>query len=58
MAIVAVVWVILRAAEPITHVTGHTDINIGTCLMGLILAVLTVEFIADGLKTLLPASRA
>ena len=33
---------------------GRTGINIGTRLMGLILSALAVEFIVDGLKTLLP----
>ncbi|MGA3953116.1 MarC family protein [Ralstonia nicotianae] len=52
--IALVVWIVLRAAEPITRVIGRTGINVGTRLMGLILAALAVEFIVDGLKTLLP----
>lgn len=52
--IALVVWIVLRAAEPIARVIGRTGINVGTRLMGLILAALAVEFIVDGLKTLLP----
>lgn len=58
VAIAAVVWIVLRAAEPIARVIGRTGINVGTRLMGLILAALAVEFIVDGLKTLLPVLRA
>ena len=58
VAIAAVVWVVLRAAEPIARVIVRTGINVGTRLMGLILAALAVEFIVDGLKTLLPVLRA
>ncbi len=54
VAIALVVWIVLRAAEPIARVIGRTGINVGTRLMGLILAALAVEFIVDGLKTLLP----
>jgi len=50
----AVVYVTFRAADPIARVIGQTGINIGTRLMGLILSALAVEFIVDGLKTLLP----
>ena len=47
-------WAVFRAADPIARVIGRTGINIGTRLMGLILSALAVEFIVDGLKTLLP----
>ncbi|GJG97133.1 YchE family NAAT transporter [Cupriavidus pauculus] len=49
-----VVYGTFRAADPIARVVGRTGINIGTRLMGLILSALAVEFIVDGLKTLLP----
>ncbi|HVL10845.1 MAG TPA: MarC family protein [Burkholderiaceae bacterium] len=49
-----IVWGVFRVAEPIARMIGRTGINIGTRLMGLILSALAVEFIVDGLKTLLP----
>lgn len=49
-----IVWGVFRVAEPIARLMGRTGINIGTRLMGLILSALAVEFIVDGLKTLLP----
>jgi len=42
-------------AEPIARVLGKTGINVMTRLMGLILAALAVEVMADGLGTLFPA---
>jgi multiple antibiotic resistance protein len=54
VALGAVVYVVFRAADPIARLIGRTGINIGTRLMGLILSALAVEFIVDGLKTLLP----
>ncbi|KDP84935.1 YchE family NAAT transporter [Cupriavidus basilensis] len=54
IALGAVVYIVFRAADPIARVIGRTGINIGTRLMGLILSALAVEFIVDGLKTLLP----
>ena len=41
-------------AEPIAKVLGRTGINIMTRLMGLILAALAVEVMADGLGKLFP----
>ena len=41
-------------AQPIARVLGKTDINIMTRLMGLILAALAVEVMADGLGKLFP----
>lgn len=42
-------------AEPIARVLGKTGINVMTRLMGLILAALAVEVMADGLVKLFPA---
>jgi len=41
-------------AEPISRVLGKTGINVMTRLMGLILAALAVEVMAEGLGTLFP----
>ena len=41
-------------AQPIAKVLGKTGINVMTRLMGLILAALAVEVMADGLHTLFP----
>ncbi len=41
-------------AEPIARVLGRTGINVMTRLMGLILAALAVEVMADGLQKLFP----
>lgn len=42
----------LRLAVPISRVLGHTGINIVTTSMGLILAAISIEFIATGSKVL------
>jgi multiple antibiotic resistance protein len=42
-------------AQPIARVLGKTGINVMTRLMGLILAALAVEVMADGLVKLFPA---
>ncbi|WP_408596951.1 MarC family protein [Limnohabitans sp.] len=41
-------------AQPIARILGKTGINVMTRLMGLILAALSVEVMADGLHTLFP----
>ena len=41
-------------ADPIARVLGKTGINVLTRLMGLILAALAVEVMADGLGKLFP----
>jgi multiple antibiotic resistance protein len=48
------VWIALRLADPISRILGGTGIKIVTRLMGLILAAVAVEFIADGASQLLP----
>ena len=57
-AIVAVglrIWASLHLAPWISQRLGQTGINIFTRIMGLILAAIAVEFIANGLKGLFPA---
>ncbi|MDB5928518.1 MAG: multiple antibiotic resistance (MarC)-related protein [Polaromonas sp.] len=44
-------------ADPIARVLGKTGINVMTRLMGLILAALSVEVMADGLGKLFPVLR-
>jgi multiple antibiotic resistance protein len=41
-------------ATPIARILGKTGINVMTRLMGLILAALAVEVMADGLTKLFP----
>ncbi len=49
-----IVWVCLRSAVPIGERLGATGINIGVRILGLILAAISVEFMAAGLKGLFP----
>lgn len=48
------VWIALRLSERIRVMLGTTGINIVTRLLGLLLAAVGVEFLADGLTQLLP----
>lgn len=57
LAIIAVglcIWTALHLAPWISERLGQTGINIFTRIMGLILAAIAVEFIANGLKGLFP----
>ncbi len=47
-------WLILRGSFYISGILGKTGINIVTRIMGLIIAAIAVEFIANGLKQLFP----
>ena len=47
-------FVCFSLAQPIARVLGKTGINVMTRLMGLILAALAVEVMADGLEKLFP----
>ena len=49
-----IVWICLRSAVPIGERLGATGINIGVRILGLILAAISVEFMAAGLKGLFP----
>lgn len=48
------VWLAFSAADTISRVLGRTGINVMTRLMGLILAAIAVEVMADGLTKLFP----
>ena len=48
------VWLAFRASGRIARVLGRTGINVMTRLMGLILAAMAVEIMADGLTKLFP----
>ncbi|MGL5291315.1 MAG: YchE family NAAT transporter [Vibrionaceae bacterium] len=48
------VWVLLRIAPTIVKYLGQTGINVVTRIMGLILAALGIEFIANGVRALFP----
>src|SRR5665647_3225453 len=52
--IAVIVWVVLRLAEPIGERMGTGGLNIGTRVMGLILAAMAVQLMADGMLELFP----
>jgi multiple antibiotic resistance protein len=54
LVIAAVTFVVFSAAGRIAQVLGRTGINVMTRLMGLILAAMAVELLADGLTKLFP----
>jgi multiple antibiotic resistance protein len=54
LGIAAIVWVVLRMAEPIGRRLGTGGLNIATRVMGLILAAMAVQFMADGMLELFP----
>jgi len=48
------IWGLLQLADVITHYLGTIGINVVTRLMGLVLAAMSVEFIAHGVSGLFP----
>lgn len=50
----ALLWAILRVAEPVGSRLGTTGLNIATRLLGLLLTAIAIEMMAEGLKALLP----
>lgn len=52
--ICVLIWITLKLSSTISHQLGSIGINIITRLMGLILAAMAVEFIANGLLGLFP----
>ncbi|MGA7749921.1 MAG: MarC family protein [Gallionella sp.] len=54
LGVAVIVWVVLRMAEPIGKRLGTGGLNIATRVMGLILAAMAVQFMADGMLELFP----
>jgi multiple antibiotic resistance protein len=54
LVIALITWAVFSAAERIGNFLGQTGINVMTRLMGLILAAIAVEVMADGLLKLFP----
>lgn len=47
-------WLMLRLAIPLGHRLGRSGFNVATRLLGLLLAAIAMESMADGLKQLFP----
>jgi multiple antibiotic resistance protein len=54
LLVAGIVWICFHLAPQIGQRLSQTTMNIASRVMGLILAAMAVEFIIDGLKTLLP----
>jgi multiple antibiotic resistance protein len=50
----AFLWGVLRLADAVGQRMGQTGLNIATRLLGLLLAAIAIETMADGLKALFP----
>lgn len=53
-AAAVLIWVILRLAVPIGHALGTTGLNIANRLLGLLVAAIAIQMMANGLKELFP----
>jgi multiple antibiotic resistance protein len=55
IALIALIqWIVLRLAEPMGARMGTTGLNIATRLLGLLLAAIAIQTMAEGLKRLFP----
>ena len=54
LLVALLVWGVFRLAPALSDRLGRTGINVMTRIMGLILAAIAVEFMANGLRQLLP----
>lgn len=55
LLVCALLWVTLRLAHVIAPKIGQTGLNIATRLLGLLLAAIAIQTMAEGLKGLFPA---
>jgi len=54
VAVCALTWITIRLAGPIGAKLGTTGLNIATRLLGLLLAALAIQTMAEGLRQLFP----
>ena len=54
LAVCALTWIVLSLAGPIGANLGTTGLNIATRLLGLLLAALAIQTMAEGLRQLFP----
>jgi multiple antibiotic resistance protein len=54
LAVCILQWLVLRLADAVGGRMGTTGLNIATRLLGLLLAAIAIEMMAEGLKVLLP----
>ncbi len=54
LLVCAILWAVLRLADGVGQRMGRTGLNIATRLLGLLLAAIAIETMADGLKVLFP----
>jgi multiple antibiotic resistance protein len=54
VAVCLILWLVLRAAHAVGERISHTGLNVATRLLGLLLAAIAIETMAEGLKRLFP----
>ena len=56
-AVLGLTWLALRLSAPLGRALGRTGVNVVTRVLGVLLAALAVQYIADGARTLLGLGR-